>query len=205
MENLQTGTSTTKYELGNLYGNLNKQDHGELPLRITGSVDDRDELQQRNRQTVYCTVWTMTPHVAQQRASRKPCPGTAPVNLQTVLWSMPAMKTGILGLKTEKGTQREGHQQVPANQASWSIPAVRACETMFLCCDFRANGKFEKLRVWCGVVWRGVVWCWWWCVSWWCGLWGVWCVVVVVVVVVRTMVPRRPCLSITADAAGPLP
>ena len=63
VENLQTGTSTTKYELVNLYGFLNKQDHGELPLRI-GSVDDRDELQLRNRQTVYCTVWTMTPHVA---------------------------------------------------------------------------------------------------------------------------------------------
>ena len=34
VENLQTGTSTTKYELGNLYGFLSKQDHGGLPLRI---------------------------------------------------------------------------------------------------------------------------------------------------------------------------
>ena len=35
-----------------------------------------------------------------------------------------AMKTGILGLKTEKGTQREEHRKKPENQAFWSVPAM---------------------------------------------------------------------------------
>ena len=133
--NLQTGTSTTKYkQQWNLYDLLKSLDHGELPLRNESECDDDrdDELQLWNRQTVFCTVWTMTPLIAHQRAFQRPCPRTAPVNLHiTVLWSMPAMMTGILGLRQPRGAQHEGHRQIPANQALhmpkksfWSIPAM---------------------------------------------------------------------------------
>ena len=77
-------------------------------------------------------VWTMTPLTAHQLACQRPCPRTAPVNLHiTVLWSMPVMMTGILGLRQPRGAQREGHRQIRANQALhvprntfWSIPAM---------------------------------------------------------------------------------
>ena len=68
----------------------------------TGSGDDRDELHLWNRQTVFCTVWTKTPYVAQQRACRKPCPRNAPVSSILSYGSMPAMKTGILGLRQQE-------------------------------------------------------------------------------------------------------
>ena len=101
------------------------------PLRHDADEDDRDdELHLWSRQTVFCTVWTMT-LIAHQRACKRPCPRTAPVNLHTVLWSMPAMMTDILGLRQPRGEQRKGHRQNPANQALhmpnksfWSIPAM---------------------------------------------------------------------------------
>ena len=102
------------------------------PLRHDGNEDDRDdELHLWNRQKVFSTVWTMTPLIAHQRACKRPCPRTAPVNLHTVLWSTPAMMTDILGLRQPRGAKRKGHRKNPANQALhmlnktfWSTPAM---------------------------------------------------------------------------------